>query len=80
MSENNARAFDILVHFFAIPCKRNNSEERKFWVSDVTCIGYLLELIEHANLMAAVQLGKILPKKTVFPWLDWNVVWTGYYM
>ena len=41
----------------------NNYEKRNFWVSDVTFVGYLLELMENANLMAAVYMGKVWPKK-----------------
>ena len=34
-------------------------------MSDVTFAGYLLELPEHANLMAVVQMQKVRPEKTV---------------
>ena len=33
----------------------------------VTFAVYLLELLEHANLMAAVQMRKVRPKKKTFP-------------
>ena len=39
--------------------QNNNCEKRNFGVSDVTFVGYLLELVKNANLMAAVSMGNV---------------------
>ena len=55
--------FDTLL---CCSLQNNYLEERNLCASEVTFAGYLLELQEHANLIAAVQMQKVRPKKKTF--------------